>query len=288
VSLPSPQRAEKAVRIFKRLRLADVPGSPRLGEICAPWVFEFVAAIFGAYDEVGKKQIVREAFLLIAKKNSKSSIAAGIMVTALIMHTRRQEEFLILAPTKDVADNSFGPARGMIEADETLAKRFKAGAVSREIEDRLDGAILAVKAADADVVGGQKATCVLVDEFWLFGKKASAENVIAEAVGSLVSRPDGFCVFLTTQSDEPPAGVFRKRLDYHRKVRDGIIRDPSSLPVIYEFPRAMIEDNSWQDRKHWYIPNPNLGRSVDFDWLVATAAKAEHDGPDSFRMFAEC
>jgi phage terminase large subunit-like protein len=285
-SLPSHQRAEKALRIFKRLRLVDVPGSPRLGEICAPWVFEFVSAIFGAYDEVAKKQLVREAFLLIAKKNSKSSVAAGIMVTALIMHTRRQEEFLILAPTKDVADNSFGPARGMIEADETLAKRFKAGAVSREIEDRLDGAILAVKAADADVVGGQKATCVLVDEFWLFGKKASAENVIAEAVGSLVSRPDGFCVFLTTQSDEPPAGVFRKRLDYHRKVRDGIIRDPSSLPVIYEFPRAMIEDKSWQDRKNWYIPNPNIGRSVDFDWLVATAAKVEHDGPDSFRMFA--
>ena len=285
-SLPSPQRAEKALRIFKRLRLVDVPGSPRLGEICASWVFEFVSAIFGAYDEVASRQIVREVFLLIAKKNSKSSIAAGIMVTALIMHTRRQEEFLILAPTKDVADNSFGPARGMIEADETLAKRFKAGAVSREIEDRLDGAILAVKAADADVVGGQKATCVLIDEFWLFGKKPAAENILSEATGSLVSRPDGFVVYLTTQSDEPPAGVFRKKLDYHRKVRDGIIRDPSSLPVIYEFPRMMIDDKRWQDPRHWYIPNPNIGRSVDFDWLVATAAKAEHDGPDSFRMFA--
>jgi phage terminase large subunit-like protein len=228
-----------------------------------------------------KRQIVRETFLLIAKKNSKSSIAAGIMVTALIMHTRRQEEFLILAPTKDVADNSFGPARGMIEADEILAKRFKAGAVSREIEDRLDGAVLAVKAADADVVGGQKATCVLVDEFWLFGKKATAENVIAEAAGSLVSRPDGFVIYLTTQSDDPPAGVFRKKLDYHRKVRDGIIRDPSSLPVTYEFPPSMIDDGSWRNRENWHIPNPNLDRSVDFDWLIAAAAKAEHEGPDS-------
>lgn len=286
IKLPCPQRAARALKIFKRLRLVDVPGAPRLGEICAPWVFEFVAAVFGAYDDVAQRQIVREALLLTAKKSSKSSIAAGIMVSALIMHTRQQESFTVIAPTKDVADNSFDPARGMIEADEVLSRRFKVSAVTREIEDRLDGAVLSVKAADADVIGGQKATCILIDELWLFGRKASAENIISEAVGSLVSRPDGFAIYLTSQSDEPPSGVFRKKLDYHRKVRDGIIRDPTTLPVLYEFPPVMLDRGSWRDPANWYIPNPNLGRSVDFDWLIATAKKAEHEGADSFRMFA--
>jgi phage terminase large subunit-like protein len=283
---PCPARAERALKIFKRLRLVDVPGSPRLGEICAPWVFQFVAAIFGSYDDAEKRQIVREAFLLVAKKNSKSSIAAGIMVTALIMHTRRQEQFLIIAPTKDVADNSFDPARGMIEADEALARRFKVGGFIREIEDRTDGATLAVKAADADVVGGQRATCCLVDEVWLFGRKAHADNVIAEATGSLASRPDGFCIFLSSQSDEPPAGVFRKKLAYHRAVRDGRIKDPTCLPVIYEFPPEMAADGSWRNRDNWHVPNPNLNKSVDFEWLVSAAAKAEQEGADTFRMFA--
>jgi phage terminase large subunit-like protein len=286
IKLPCPERAARAIKIFKRLRLLDVPGSPRLGEICAPWVFQFVAAMFGAYDTIEQRQIAREAFLLIAKKNSKSSIAAGIMVTALIMHTRRQEQFLIIAPTKDVADNSFDPARGMIEADEVLARRFKIGSFIREIEDRTDGAVLAVKAADADVVGGQRATCALIDELWIFGRKAHAANVIAEATGSLASRPDGFCIFLSSQSDEPPAGVFRQKLDYHRKVRDGIIKDPTCLPVIYEFPPAMVADGGWRKQDNWHIPNPNLGRSVDFAWLVSAAAKADHEGSDTFRMFA--
>jgi phage terminase large subunit-like protein len=36
--------------VFKQLRIVDAPGSPTFGEVCEQWVFDFVAAIFGAYD----------------------------------------------------------------------------------------------------------------------------------------------------------------------------------------------------------------------------------------------
>src|SRR6266550_1616026 len=88
---PSPARAAKALAIFKRLRITDIPGAPAFGDVCAPWVFEFVAAIFGAFDEKLQQQIAQDILLLIAKKNGKSTIAAGVMVTALLMHTRREE-----------------------------------------------------------------------------------------------------------------------------------------------------------------------------------------------------
>jgi phage terminase large subunit-like protein len=100
----------------------------------------------------------------------------------------------------------------------------------------LDGATLEVKSADAEVVGGQKAQCIFVDELWLFGKKASAKNILSEAVGSLASQPDGFVIYASTQSDDPPAGVFKDKLDYHRDVRDGVIEDHTALPLIYEYP----------------------------------------------------
>jgi phage terminase large subunit-like protein len=278
-------RADRALRIFKRLRLVDVPGTPTMGEACEPWVFEFVRAIFGAYDPETKRQLIKEFFLLIAKKNGKSSIAAGVMMTALIMNERRLGEYLILAPTKDIADNSFIPAAGMVDADRALRARYKPSNTTRVIENRLDGSVLEVKAADADVVGGQKAVAVFIDELWLFGKKLTAENMLSEATGSLASRPEGFVIFASTHSDEQPAGVFKKKLDYHRGVRDGTIIDPASLPLIYEYPFAMREAEAYRDPNTFYIPNPSLGRSVDFQWLVSQARQKEIEGPDSYRLF---
>ena len=41
--------AARALRVFKRLRLPDVIGTPTLGEACGPWFFPIVAALFGSY-----------------------------------------------------------------------------------------------------------------------------------------------------------------------------------------------------------------------------------------------
>lgn len=286
--IPAPifqEEADRALDIFKQLRVVDLPGKPTFGECSDQWVFDFVGAIFGAYDSETGNQLIREFYLLISKKNTKSTIAAGIMLTALILCWREEEEHLILAPTKEVADNSYKPAAGMVRADDELSDMFHIQDHIRTISHRVNRNSLKVVAADTDTVSGKKSGRVMIDEHWVFGSKPTADAMFMEATGGQVSRNEGWVIYLTTQSEKPPAGVFKEKLQYYRDVRDGIIKDRRSLGVLYEFPEEMVKAKSYMDPANFHFTNPNLGRSVSREWLEDQLRKRKDKTDGSLQVF---
>ena len=279
-----PSLADEAWAICSEFKLKDL-GYQRLGDVSLPWLQEFVKAVFGAEDPDTGRRHINEFMLMVSKKNAKSTIAAAIMLCALLMNWREAAELLILSPTKEIADNSYRPISEFIKADEELSSMLKVQDYFKTITHMETGATLKVVAANSDTVSGKKASFVFVDELHEFGKQARASNMLLEATGGLASRPEGFVIYATTQSAEPPAGVFKEKLDYARKVRDGEVVNPQFLPVIYEFPKAMLQSKAYEDLDNAYVTNPNWGASVDIPRITQLYSQHKELGENGFREF---
>lgn len=277
--------ADRALRIFKRLKVPDLIGTPTYGEVCEAWVFDLVRAIFGSYNPETKRRMLREFFLLVPKKNGKSAIAAAIIVTAAILNERPSAELWLIAPTQHIANIAFKQARGIIALDEDLATLFHVQLHLKKITHRMTDAEIMILSADGDVITGSKASFVLIDETHVLGSKPKAPEIFLELRGGLASRPDGFLLQITTQSKSPPSGQFKKELNTARAVRDGEMILPV-LAVLYELPPEVSARGDWRREDTWGLVNPNLERSVSLDYLRDEFMKAEATGPEALALFA--
>jgi phage terminase large subunit-like protein len=264
-----------------------VQGTPTMLEAGGAdfWFLPIVAALFGSYDVATDRRMIQEVFLLVPKKNAKSTNSALVMVTAIVMNRRPEAELVLIAPTKEIADISYSQAAGSIRLDEELSKLFYAQRHQRTLTHRQSGATLKIKAADVDVITGGKQVATLVDETHVFAAKAAAAEIFVEIRGALAARPDGFMMQITTQSKDAPAGVFLQELRTARNVRDGKL-DLPLLPVLYELPEEIAADGGWKRRENWRRVNPNMGRSVDEAFLERELRRAEENGLEQLQLIA--
>jgi phage terminase large subunit-like protein len=270
------------------LVVPDIEGLPTHGEVCEDWVFDYVRAIFGSYNPDLKRRFIREFFLMIPKKNGKTSIAAAIIVTASILNMMPQAGLLLIAPSKVIAQTAFDQAAGIVRKTEAIRDLFHVVEHERIIHN-LNPDIpskIMVKAADSEVVTGSKAQVILIDETHEFAKKPAARGVFVEVRGGL-SKPNnrGFLIQITTQSKVAPSGIFKTELTRARDVRDGRLRYPM-LAVLYELPPDMVENDGWKRPETWGLVNPNLDRSVSSEFLADEMAKAEEDGMEALALLA--
>jgi len=275
--------AERGLRIFSRLKVPDMPGTPRLGEVAGDWYKQFVYAFFGAVDRTGRRTI-SEAFICVPKKNAKTSYTAGLMLTATIMNRRPSADFVIIAPTKIIADIAFQQIAGAVRLDAELKKIFNVRDNLKTIERRLDHTKLKVMAADTNIVTGGKQVGTYLDETHEMPKKSDASAVLAQLRGALSARPDGFLIQTTTLSHREPVGAFAAELKTARDVRDGKTSLPL-LPLIYEWPRDWLKSERYREPALWSLVNPNLGKSVSFDFLRREYERVSNTDKETEQIF---
>lgn len=273
--------ADKALAVFNRLRLPDVPGNPTLAEAGGDWFREIVRALFGSYDAEAQVRHIRELFILCPKKSSKTTYSAALLLTAVLVSPRPRGEFLFIGPTQEISDLAFKQAAGMIEIDPVLSAKCLIQDHIKKITYRPTGAFLKVKSFSPSVVTGSKPSGVLIDEIHVMGEMNNADRVIGQLRGGLISQPEAFLVNITTQSERAPAGVFKAELMKARKVRDGSL-SASILPILYEFPPGI----DWRDTSNWWMVTPNRGKSITVERLIDDYGQAQASGEEELRRWA--
>ena len=270
-----PQQAELGLAVFNSLRAVGVPNPaneidesgrpvpPTYGQVCRPWLTEIAGAIHGAYDVETGERLIREVLLKVPKKNWKSGLAAGLMLSLMVLNWRQSNEAAVIAPTKEAADNVFKPIRDAITADPEMADLFHIQPNIRTVTHRVTGMSCRVYAADTDTIAGKIWAFVIFEELWLLAQKKGAEDMVLEATGGQASRPEGVVISITTESDDEPVGVYKAKLEFARAVRDGKIHAPHFLPLLYEWPKDMIKAKAYMDPANHPLVNPNWGASVD-------------------------
>ena len=283
------KEAERAVSIFNDLHLPDVVGQPSMAEGAGEWQRDIVRPIFGSLDSDFIRQI-REVFALVPKKSSKTTGGAGIMLTALLMNQRPRAEFGLVGPTNDVAELAFRQASGMIDADPEgyLQKRFWVRDHIKTIIDRKNKASLKIKTFDLTVATGGKWSGLLIDELHIMATMSFATRLVGQLRGGLIANPEAFMIFITTQSDQIPAGVFKSELEYARGIRDGRIKNAKTLPLLYEFSEKVQRDERllWRNPKIWHQVLPNLGKSIHLPRLIEDYETALEKGEEEERRWA--
>jgi len=238
--------------------------------VLEPWEAAFVANLFGWKRKNGLRRY-RRCILFVPRKNGKTPIAAGVGLYVLFVDDEAGAQNYCAGADRDQAVLVFRHANHMANADEDLSAKSRCFTSTKTLV-KLDGSgnetasFFRAISADDKTKHGYNIHLVIVDELHTQPNR----DLVDTLVTGTANRDQPIILFITTSDYDHPS-ICNEEYDYATKVRDGIIDDPSYLPVIYE---ASIDDD-WTDPEIWAKANPNLGVSVSLDYLERACKRAQ-------------
>ena len=230
------------------------------------WQIEdIVKPIFGRLKPDGTREI-RSVYVEIPRKNGKSELAAAIALFLLFADGEMGAEIYIAAGDRDQASLVFNVAAQMVRMDETLSKNCKIVDSQKRIVRHDKGSFMRAISAEAYTKFGFNASGIIFDELMV-----QPNRDLWDALTTSTSAREQPLTFAITTAGYDKESICWEQHAYAEKVRDGIIDDPTFLPVLYSADR----DADWTDSAVWYECNPALGDFRGFDEMEAYCRKAQ-------------
>ena len=253
-------------------------GKPLLLE---PWQIFIVYNLLGFYYKNSDERRYKEAFIMIPRKNGKTSFLAALAWGVALLERKSGATIYIVAGSQKQACQSFDfilhslRASHMIEDFRVLNNNAE-HSISYEFKDDAGHPVGSVRiealAANPDAQDSFNCNIAIADEIHSF-KKASQYNRFKEAMKAYTNK---LMIGITTAGDNQNSFCYR-RLEYALKVLDGTVKDDTLFAYIGRADKDAAGNVDYTSPIQHEKANPNYGVTIRPEDILAEAMQAQND-----------
>jgi len=236
-------------------------GRPLILEL---WQKAVVGNLFG-WKRPDMTRRYRKALLYIPRKNGKTAMTAGMVNLVLFCDGEPGAKIYSAAGDRDQASLMYMLVCDMIAQEPALRQKCKVYIAAKRVLLSDKVSFYEPVSSDAFTKHGYNAHVAIVDELHV-QKNRELVDVLETSMGT---RRQPLMLYITT-ADYMGKSICNETYEYAIKIRDGIIKNPAFLPVIYE----ATKDDDWTSEEVWAKANPNLGVSIKLEFLRSEFQRA--------------
>lgn len=262
-------KASRVIEFFQEILHLNGGGFEGLPFDPVPWQKFILGSLFGWVEAKTGYRRFQTAYIEIAKGNGKSPLLAGIGLYCLMADGEPRAEIYAAAAKKDQAMILFRDAVRMAELSSALKTRLITSGRGDQIWNLAypeTGSFFRPISSDKSQ-SGPRPHAALLDEI----HEHKDSNVVDMMVLGTKGRRQPL-IAMITNSGYDKQSVCWKQHDYGTKVAAGSLQDDSFFSYIASLDEG---DQPFDDESCWIKANPNLGVSIQPDYIRKQVIQAK-------------
>jgi phage terminase large subunit-like protein len=235
-----------------------------MGITLEPFQVFIIGSIFGWKWSLTSLRRFNRAYVEVARKNGKTTLAAGIALYMLIADEEGGAEVYMAATTKEQANICFKDAREI-----TLRSRFLSSRVTtlaHSIYAMASASILRALSSDTETLDGKNPHLVVLDEIHAY-KTSSLYDIFSSALGN---RLQALILMITTAGFNKTFWCYSSQRKFIARILRQEIDNDDNFGIIY----TLDKDDDFTDPTVWIKANPGMGALVSVKYLAAQVKEA--------------
>jgi len=226
-----------------------------LNFILTDWQEFCIAAMFGFYWVANNRRVVKNSFMLMAKKNGKTAFIIAILIYLFVAEGEAAPEIILACTTRENAKgNLLDTAVAFSESIDPKSKYLKV--YRNEIKFSKAKGYMKIVSADAKKFDGKNISAYAYDEF----HEASNDMLYSGLRSSTIARKSSMGMVIST------AGFNLQSPCYEMyKTATEILQGTKIQDDFFCMLFQLDENDNWTDKNVWIKSNPNLNVTVSVD-----------------------